>query len=625
MYNSNFYAMESLSQEEINQIMETKPVIMVGSVISSYHPTCIPAGGEILKQMFNYIFPEYTGQKYMKLRKEFENMPFEALYSCAPDGLVKPELIAKTFVNRPSNKMHELLGSHLQQGKLSAIITPNYDEGIDCYISEKSKILYSGSCCKRANNHDLSGILFKIHGSIVEPQTMIYTLEQEKKLDDEKVKTLKKILKDKILLVIGYSGRDFDICPLIARRDIYLYKQIIWLQYRNSNNFCEKLSPYADYVIKQNVKQSIVLQGTIEDFFRRFWNDKDLVFDYKPDAFNPHKYFNIDETSLSQWQMRILNRLACGNLGKIHLEKVKKNIDEKFYLDMLWDIHGHRMELKAALKTMKRLLTKYNIDDWNYYRLLSGLSGMHLANGDIFHAWYYLVEAEKNAKKFHNGVKQVEHDFMHRNLTRQISLYKYHWPGARQKGINILKQLLEVDRYNIQSWDQKQHLSLAKDRLNAFDVFVPKDVPQILQSRLAFQNLGEPNHETLSYRDELRYFFKKNGSLHSNIIDATGDEEKAIIELFDDYLKRSRYLGKNAEVWKLCKLRIDCFNDSPRKKLFYWLLWKKYMAKTESNFVFETRKQLGLYTTYIRILVILYAESLVGRLKFALNRFYSND
>src|SRR5581483_12022238 len=116
---------------------------------------------------------------------------------------------------------------------ISAIITPNYDQAIDDCFRQKQDILFSDACCKRFNKNPRGGILFKIHGSINHPKSMIYTIEQEKRLSLSKTETLQNILKDKILIVIGYSGRDFDICPLITSKKVYGYKKVVWLRYVN--------------------------------------------------------------------------------------------------------------------------------------------------------------------------------------------------------------------------------------------------------------------------------------------------------------------------------------------------------------------------------------------------------
>lgn len=463
--------LEDLEDLIIDEIVKSNPVVMVGSLISSFTPTSIPAGGEILKQMYDYIFPEYKTNN--KLRKEFNNMPFEALYSCAPEGVVKPENLAKMFIGKTSNNLHEILANKFNTGEISSIITPNYDNCIDYFIQDKSRILYSNNCCEIANNKKLNNVLFKIHGSIDNPSTMIYTIEQEKKLDTQKTETLKLILKDKILIVIGYSGRDFDICPLITSQEVYQYKKIIWLQYRNEKGDKEELSAYAKLVIKEEEGNNLVIGGDLQNLIKRFWSKYYINIDYSPEKFNPSIYFPLTKEEKCMWQMKVLNRLSCGILGYNHLNKNIDKIDETFYMEMIWDVFGHKQETKKALTVLKELLKKYyskNRESKKYFITLSNLAGMSLQNGCFIMAWHYNRKAKKYANKHYKNNNEINSNLLHRNLTRYISLSKMNIPFAKKKAISILEQLIKKDIFLDLTWDQKQGLYHAKDRLNADNI-----------------------------------------------------------------------------------------------------------------------------------------------------------
>src|SRR5207244_716893 len=98
------------------------------------------------------------------------------------------------------------------------------------------------------NIRSLQAAIFKIHGCVEhdqhrkpgEDRTMIYTLGREGELPPWKRRILYRLVAGRRLLVCGYSGRDFEICPELAR----LNADIVW-NIRKSEN----LTPNARRVL----------------------------------------------------------------------------------------------------------------------------------------------------------------------------------------------------------------------------------------------------------------------------------------------------------------------------------------------------------------------------------------
>lgn len=60
-------------------------------------------------------------------------------------------------------------------------------------------------------------VYFKIHGSADHPDSLVFTLRAESRLAAWKRRLMSRCINGRPLLVVGYSGLDFEICPEISR------------------------------------------------------------------------------------------------------------------------------------------------------------------------------------------------------------------------------------------------------------------------------------------------------------------------------------------------------------------------------------------------------------------------
>ena len=85
---------------------------------------------------------------------------------------------------------------------------------------------------------------------------MVYQLSQEGEMAKWKSKFLRKILSGNILLVMGYSGYDFEICPEIILSRV---KDVIWISLEPP----EKISHNAERVLIE--KKGTLIVGDLQD------------------------------------------------------------------------------------------------------------------------------------------------------------------------------------------------------------------------------------------------------------------------------------------------------------------------------------------------------------------------
>ena len=169
---------------EKQEILDSKPVVLIGSGISLFHPTSLMSGIGFCEKLYAYIFFEDEFKEAKWLEEEIVNIPFEAFMECFPHKEKLPQLISKMFLKEAYNVFHELFAQNLLNGNFQSIITPNYDLAFDRALADLG---HTKSIVGREDvqkfNRNLGGVYFKIHGTADKENTLIYTLTQEGALD----------------------------------------------------------------------------------------------------------------------------------------------------------------------------------------------------------------------------------------------------------------------------------------------------------------------------------------------------------------------------------------------------------------------------------------------------------
>lgn len=175
------------------------------------------------------------------------SMPFEAFVETLLECGLKLKLIKSIFNAEPSY-YHECLAELYCQGKISRILTTNFDQ---CF--EKAIIPNPFNLYKNAENFAIKSklqeqrYLVKIHGCISNIRSLAITIRkvanEKSTLRNEVIKRFFcRSLKNRVLLIIGYSCSDhFDITQyvqhLIQSNKKSLCKILYW-------DFCEGVSPH---------------------------------------------------------------------------------------------------------------------------------------------------------------------------------------------------------------------------------------------------------------------------------------------------------------------------------------------------------------------------------------------
>ena len=224
--------------------------ILTGSAISMFGPTFLPSGSDASSLIKENLIDEFLhkeepidNNRRDRLRQEIlesiRDLPFEStmqLLGAATNNATAERFIHNLIKTDTFNMVHEIIAGWMAKVPRFgtpplAIITTNYDLGIENAIDDIypglnfQRIIIETDVPKRFGGDP---ILFKIHGSdsTISSYNFVYTHDQEAALHAWQVKLLHKLIDDRVLLVIGYSGMDQDILPAIDKCKNFVFMSI---------------------------------------------------------------------------------------------------------------------------------------------------------------------------------------------------------------------------------------------------------------------------------------------------------------------------------------------------------------------------------------------------------------
>jgi hypothetical protein len=115
---------------------------------------------------------------------------------------------------------------------LSGIITTNFDT----YIERAFAGMPFGRHVVALSKEGEGFPLLKPHGTLDEPTSILVTLEQVAlRLDDIMRDTLNRLVANRTLVVVGYSGWDYDLFPLLVHAGRHWNTRIVWVLWDESS------------------------------------------------------------------------------------------------------------------------------------------------------------------------------------------------------------------------------------------------------------------------------------------------------------------------------------------------------------------------------------------------------
>ena len=112
------------------------------------------------------------------------------------------------------NLNHRIIAELIRRNIVNNVITTNFDEYLDVEMQNTSKVIVNPPDSSQKGG---KSVLFKIHGTVSDPESMQFALEHTQALPEWKTKLLNDCLAGRPLLISGYSGYDDDIFPVLRQ------------------------------------------------------------------------------------------------------------------------------------------------------------------------------------------------------------------------------------------------------------------------------------------------------------------------------------------------------------------------------------------------------------------------
>lgn len=287
------------------------PVAIVGSGVSCWEPTQLPTGQGFSKGIwealfailgFNIITPLDWNQLYDLLC----DVPFEILMERCPNQQAIGNILSQLYSANQPNPIHKALATLTQNRVIHSIITTNYDLALDVALAggPLNRIVKLGDIPSTP-----TPVYFKVHGSADEPATMIFSLTHESKMNKWKQDVIHDCIGNRPILLIGYSGFDFELCPELAQ----LSSQIVVWNFFSEDD--RDRSPGLQHLIRSNLNILAVI-GDMRSILKLMGSP--VVA--KRSLSGQSSITNILRTAFTNdelllWRIRVLNNMGHSRLA----------------------------------------------------------------------------------------------------------------------------------------------------------------------------------------------------------------------------------------------------------------------------------------------------------------------
>ena len=389
-------------------------VFFVGAGISYPWPSCLPMASQILRQVFHFIFEldkqeickilqinneNAEDEAYVRLSRDLLGipnevpdyrclLPFEATFQVLYDVLGFPVIRFVDLLKGGSpNLHHKMLAYALHKGH--TVITTNFDKQIEkayavCFPEEPLQILITDKDYQEAiDNNRTNGVLAKIHGDIDDYNSLALTLQGVAvscdrtlylgdDIDTEKAKRqlqwihprtalsipkalfLQRVLQDRKIVVMGYSGSDaFDIMPILTASEFGCNG--LWVEYGGgplSQEVEKWRSNGKDRVVLQPESREEDLPSKISkyflDIFGGSWQEEAV------DNGHTESLSEVFKSWIGRLRLRPGDGLCC--LAKLYSQRGKWARAKLFYTKAM-----EKYERDLEHNELRWLITKSNL------------------------------------------------------------------------------------------------------------------------------------------------------------------------------------------------------------------------------------------------------------------------
>ena len=537
--------------------------VLVGSAISSFEPSGIPMGGKFSAAISAHLAEKSANADTLK------NVLWETAFEHIMERCPAPEVVRRELSlalhDTPPNDVHTAFARLTEAHVVRHIVTTNYDTGLENAFEKCCPALHVAYVRRRNEARGLRGdephVLFKIHGCARSylSRTIVFRLRDEAELPAWKRDLLGALVRDRALLVAGYSGMDFEICPELARMGA---SRVVWLTFRETD-----LNANSRAVIDRT--GATVLVGDVQRLVTELGAFSDAALSGAPPTVIDKIFAALTPREVDLWRTRLFGEIGCGEEAAAAAQRLLASARNDV------ERAEARQEHARAIFAMGHYL-----DAAEEYRACADVLGRHGEIGAQIGALHGLAEANRCAGRFieaRRAIRQVERiasdgpephvpqaamsaAVLRLTLRRHLFQILSRIPGS--PGLRRMRTAAFRDLKSVAGPAAARGgwLFLAQMRLWADRYGVPWEQVytgpmQIVEAGASYGQLGYITARTMALRDRV----------------ACGQATPADFENVEEQFQTLHAIGSRAEAWKFARvvqrmLGPEALSDNARAK-----------------------------------------------------------
>lgn len=532
-------------------------VALLGSAVSIWAPSNLPNGQKITKELATIMAPPGASPE-SDASKFINRSAFEHIMERYPRPEVLQGIIARAFYPTAPNPVHSAFAQLINEGIIEHIITTNYDEGLEracaevCPPAKRPQVIVTESEANLALSS--KPMIFKIHGC-AKPgyeKTLVVTLKEEGEMPAWKRNLLGRLMNGKTLLVCGYSGLDFEVCPEL----IFLSPRSLTWNSLYDPSEKEALTPNARRVL--TALKGTVLVGDMSKMLTQLGPNCQAIFSDVTPSFVQNLINELDSWEMDKWRVWVLNGVGCASEAITVASRMCANSagSDDRRLDSLLALaeaqfHSGLYKQSGATYREAALLARQSLDWEKRLKAELGIVEADRVAGYFFRAVRTIMRLSRTLPQqtppdLREKVKSAL--ALKRALLRRYPFYlskllRIPWL-TRNIQAKVTSELSIVANYSAKhgNWFDLQHCEMlaGKFQIPFSSIYAGTTLPPPSQD--GYRHLGYFLAELMAYRNFIASGEKAASSL-------APDPSKQGLE----YLKDAQSLGINPEVWKLAR------------------------------------------------------------------------
>ncbi len=558
---------------EVKSLKTNSPLVFAGSFVSVWHPSGLANGISVTDSIRKIIFKGFDMSKeeadlLESLAKWF---PFEHLFELCPNKEKANSWLIETYNCSVANPVHKAIVKAFSKDDVSHIITTNYDkcfeDALKQYKSLKYKEVVNEEQAVIDYTDKTSKFYYKIHGTAELGENLIFTLRQEGFLEDGKRILLKNLMSDRVCLFVGYSGYDFDLCPIIAKIPNI---KIVWIDIKPS-----PASPNAKKLL--NDTNGTYIEANMLDMIPLWLGSKcDTTYSVK-DVTSDEIEGLFTESEIALWRMELLNAIGLPKLAKKATFLAKGKVDEKSRIWQEARAIFNEGKYLAASNTFVTLSRAYE-NDKNFKKASDtwfDTSDSFRAGGYFLRSFWSLYRGRKISDDYDKGKYFLKKSIIIFNFLEGVSSNRLSiWlsPIVRswlKRNLQIclkvaLKQGSLLDFQQVGLLASRADISLKT--LEVDEYYAPPEPKD------GYEHLGYYIAQAMTFMDECRRTDYKS---------LTETERKELFEKIDKHIQTCEIIEQFSSIWKFLAVKRTFVEQIEGKEFSEIEKLKKYFQECE--------------------------------------------